>query len=151
MKKINILFAGIALIAGMTFASCSSKGNDSQNNAEGEATVETVAETAKSSVIELMEDTLVTENADKLIVIDFNATWCGPCQKFKPTFHAVADKYADNVTFISVDVDRCPNVATKFGVSSIPQITYVKTDGTIDSTVGLMSEEEFETALKAHM
>lgn len=148
MKKINLLLAGIAMVAGMTFASCSSKSNDSQ---EATATEATEAVEAKGHVTVLATDALDTEDADQLVIVDFNATWCGPCQRFAPIFHDAAKKYAGKIKFISVDVDACPEVAKKYGVSSIPQITYIKPDGTVDSHVGLMSAEEFEEAIKAHM
>lgn len=152
MKKINILFAGVALVAGLSFASCAGTGTESQENA-----ADTVAVTEEEPVNEvhgfvtyLNEDKFDTK-CDQLTIIDFNATWCGPCQKFTPIFHNTARKYRDNVKFVAVDVDACPEVAAQFGVSSIPQITYIKPDGTIDSHVGLMTEEEFDAAIKAHL
>ncbi|MBQ9076380.1 MAG: conjugal transfer protein TraF [Muribaculaceae bacterium] len=147
MKKINVFLAGVALVAGLGLASCAGKSADSQNNAGA------VAETAvaEGSVITLTEDALDTKDAEQLMIIDFNATWCGPCQKFAPIFKAAAEKYAGKVKFISVDIEACPEVAAQYGVSSIPQITYVKPDGTVDSHVGLMSAEEFDAAINAHL
>lgn len=148
MKKINLLLVGIAMVAGMTLASCSGKSSDTQ---ETTATETAEATESKNHVTVLTNDVLETGDADQLVIVDFNATWCGPCQRFAPIFHDAAEKYAGKIKFISVDVDACPEVAKKYGVSSIPQITYIKPDGTVDSHVGLMSAEEFEEAIKAHM
>ncbi len=148
MKKINLLLAGIAMVAGMTLASCSGKSNDTQ---EATATETTETTESKNHVTVLTNDVLETGDADQLVIVDFNATWCGPCQRFAPIFHDAAEKYAGKIKFISVDVDACPEVAKKYGVSSIPQITYIKPDGTVDSHVGLMSAEEFDSAIQAHL
>lgn len=77
------------------------------------------------------------------IVIDFNADWCGPCQAFKPIFHAEAEKWPARAKFISVNVDNYPELADRFGVRSIPQISVFYPDGKIKSQVGYMDEGEF--------
>lgn len=136
------------MVAGMTLASCSGKSNDTQ---AATATETTEATESKNHVTVLTNDVLETGDADQLVIVDFNATWCGPCQRFAPIFHDAAEKYAGKIKFISVDVDACPEVAKKYGVSSIPQITYIKPDGTVDSHVGLMSAEEFDAAIQAHL
>lgn len=76
-------------------------------------------------------------------VIDFNATWCGPCRMFKPVFEKVAKQYAGKVIFLSVDVDKYPNVAEQFNVSSIPQISVLYPDGLVKTTIGYMNEDQF--------
>ena len=78
-----------------------------------------------------------------LAIIDFNATWCGPCQQFKPVFHKVAAKYADRITFFSVDTDSCPALAVQYQVQSIPQITAISADSVVANQIGSMSEADF--------
>ena len=77
------------------------------------------------------------------VVIDFNATWCGPCHRFAPIFEAVAKEYKDKAIFMSVDVDQSPKTARQFEVSAIPQISILMPDGTVTSTVGFMEKERF--------
>jgi len=60
------------------------------------------------------------------VIIDFSATWCGPCQSFAPKFQEAAKQYAGKVKFVHVDVDDAPGVASKFGVRSIPTIALMK-------------------------
>jgi thioredoxin 1 len=54
------------------------------------------------------------------VLVDFNATWCGPCRQLAPTVDKLAEKYAGKIKVGKVDVDEEPELATKFGVSSIP-------------------------------
>ncbi len=82
-------------------------------------------------------------------VIDFNATWCGPCRTFKPVFEKVAKDYSKKARFISVDVDKAPNMAQRYGVRSIPHIVVLDKKGNIvGQRSGAMTEEEFEAFIK---
>lgn len=89
---------------------------------------------------------LISPDRELPVVIDFNATWCGPCMRFKPTFDKVASEY-DGAVFLSVDVDNNPKAAEQFGVTSIPMITVLMPDGTTQSSVGYMEEDEFRKFL----
>ncbi|MDE5688265.1 MAG: hypothetical protein K2I18_06535 [Paramuribaculum sp.] len=115
---------------------------ENQDAAEGQwyATEATAAE----PVIELATGTTELQKSDKVIFLDFNAEWCGPCQRFKPIFHKVAGENASKAVFISVNTDSCPDIAAKYNVSSIPQIVAVKTDGTSEyAPAGYMEYETF--------
>ena len=77
--------------------------------------------------------------------LDFNATWCGPCQKFKPIFHAVAEKYGHLAHFLSIDADDCPQTNTTFGIEALPTLIVMLPDGTQKKYVGLedfMADED---------
>ncbi len=56
------------------------------------------------------------------MVIDFNASWCGPCRSLAPVFKAVADKYKGKAAFVSVDIDRYPQTAKAFALRAVPTI-----------------------------
>ena len=95
-----------------------------------------------------------TESAQCKIdkVIDFNATWCGPCKAFAPIFEAVGDEYAGKIKFESVDVDENPELAEKYDVQSIPMVVLLDKDGNvIDSYIGFMEEEQFRQLLTKNM
>lgn len=62
---------------------------------------------------------------DKLVVVDFSATWCGPCKMIKPFFHSLCDKYS-NVVFLEVDVDDCQDVAADCEVKCMPTFQFYK-------------------------
>jgi thioredoxin 1 len=76
--------------------------------------------------------------AKGLVVVDFSATWCGPCKRMEPELHAVADELGDKVTFIKVDVDQSPEIAMQYGVQGIPNLTFLKEGQVVDVAVGAM-------------
>ncbi len=70
-------------------------------------------------------------------LVDFNATWCGPCRMQKPTLDKLAKEYAGKINFASVDVDVCPKTAQFYRISSIPTLTFIQNAKVGGSTIGL--------------
>jgi thioredoxin 1 len=66
---------------------------------------------------------------DGIVLVDFWASWCGPCMRFAPVFEAAAEKHED-ITFAKVDTEANPDIAMKFDIRSIPTIWAIK-DGVI--------------------
>ena len=83
--------------------------------------------------------------------LDFNATWCGPCQKFKPIFHAVAEKYGHLAHFLSIDADDCPQTNTAFGIEALPTLIVMLPDGTQKKYVGLEDFMADENLFEAYV
>eukprot|EP00816_Leptocylindrus_hargravesii_P001883 CAMPEP_0196813072 /NCGR_PEP_ID=MMETSP1362-20130617/33471_1 /TAXON_ID=163516 /ORGANISM="Leptocylindrus danicus, Strain CCMP1856" /LENGTH=169 /DNA_ID=CAMNT_0042189089 /DNA_START=39 /DNA_END=548 /DNA_ORIENTATION=+ len=71
----------------------------------------------------------------KLIVIDFTATWCGPCQMIAPVFKEMSEKM-ENVVFLKVDVDKNAEAAAQYGVSAMPTFVFVKKGEIVDRLMG---------------
>lgn len=89
--------------------------------------------------------------ADRPVVVDLYADWCGPCRAFAPTYDRVAREFAGKAMFFRINIDKCPEIATGLGVSSIPDIAvlYIK-DGELQVThsVGAVSYDDFVLFIK---
>ncbi len=82
---------------------------------------------------------LITENDN--IVIDFFATWCGPCKMLAPVFENVAS-ITNNVAFVKVDVDESSELASLFGIQSIPTLVYIKDKKLEKREMGFRTKEQ---------
>jgi thioredoxin 1 len=82
-------------------------------------------------------DVILTDAANRgqLTVIDFTATWCGPCQAIAPIYDQLSDLMTD-VVFVKVDVDNCPDIAAKYAVSAMPTFVFIKKGEVIDRMMG---------------
>ena len=78
---------------------------------------------------------LLDDDADKLVVVDFTATWCGPCQRIAPLFQQLADEN-QNVTFVKVDVDENEETAAAYGISAMPTFIFIKNKQKLETMQG---------------
>lgn len=85
---------------------------------------------------------------DKPAIIDFNATWCGPCRRIAPILEELAQEYAGQIVIYKVDVDKCPDVAEAFGIQSIPAVLYIPVDGEPHMTIGSRSKTQFQQEIE---
>lgn len=79
---------------------------------------------------------------DKPAIIDFYATWCGPCKALAPILDEVAGEYKDKIYVYKVDTDQEPELAALFGIRSIPTLIYIPMEGKPSSTVGARSKKD---------
>ena len=85
-------------------------------------------------------------SSDQLVLVDFFATWCQPCKMMAPVF-AELNGEEDKVKFCKVNVDEQPNLASMFGIDSIPTLAVVQDRHTLTGSVGLRSKEEIKAML----
>lgn len=88
-------------------------------------------------------------NSGKLIVLDFWATWCGPCKRIAPIVEALAEEYKDQAIIGKCDVEEDEELSTRFGVRNIPTILFIKNGEVKDKVVGLVPKQALEEKLKA--
>ncbi|KAK3038583.1 hypothetical protein RJ639_027246 [Escallonia herrerae] len=81
-----------------------------------------------------------SKESSKLLVIDFTATWCGPCRYMEPALNLFADTYTD-VEFIKIDVDELPDVTREFRVEAMPTFLLIKRGKEVDRVVGAKKDE----------
>ena len=80
-------------------------------------------------------------NGDDLTVIDFSATWCGPCRMLKPILERVADRLTE-VNFFNLDIDENEQIAKRYRIFSVPTLMCFRKGKKIDSLVGLNSFDD---------
>ncbi|KAK1174969.1 thioredoxin-like [Acipenser oxyrinchus oxyrinchus] len=83
----------------------------------------------------------------KLVIVDFTATWCGPCKMISPIFELLAEEHKD-VVFLKVDVDEAQDVAEMCNVSSMPTFQFFKNGQKVEEFSGANKEKLKETLLR---
>lgn len=87
---------------------------------------------------------------DKPILIDFYAEWCGPCKSLTPIVERLADKYAEEVEIVKINVDHQQAIAKKFDVRSIPTLLFVHDLKIKEKLLGLQLEAVLESKIKQY-
>ena len=83
-------------------------------------------------------------NSSVPVLVDFWATWCGPCQMIAPTIEMLAEEYEGKVKVGKVDVDEEQEIAIKYGVASIPTLVLFENGKEVNRKVGFMPKAEIE-------
>ncbi|KAK1551940.1 hypothetical protein Q3G72_007716 [Acer saccharum] len=81
-----------------------------------------------------------SKETNKLLVIDFTATWCGPCKSMEPAIKEFVAKYTE-VEFIKIDVDKFTEIAKEFGIEAMPTFILVKKGKEVDRLVGAKKDD----------
>ena len=82
------------------------------------------------------------------VVIDFYATWCRPCKMMSPIVEQLAKQHAGKVDFYKVDIDQEPELASVFGIQSIPTFLFIPMKGKPTAQMGMMEKEEMEKVIE---
>jgi len=91
------------------------------------------------------------EQHEGLAMVDFWATWCGPCQIIAPHVEALAAEYADKVKVAKLDVDHSPQTPARFGVRSIPSVLFFKKGELVDAVVGAVPKSQLVDRIEKHL
>jgi thioredoxin len=157
MIKNTLLLAALSSIALM---SCSAQQKEKKTNSNQVVNVKQ-KEKKNMKVTELTKEEFKNKvmdyeanpqewkyKGDKPAIIDFYATWCGPCKQVAPIVESLANEYDGKIDVYKVDVDQQQELAGLFGVQSIPTILFIPKDGQPQKVVGAMGKGQFEEVIR---
>lgn len=90
-------------------------------------------------------------NQDKPILVDFFATWCGPCKTQGPILEELKQKIGDQASIIKIDVDKNPEVAANYNIRSVPTLMLFKNGQELWKQAGVFPSTELEQIIKQHL
>lgn len=152
LYKLAAMVAGIVIV----LASCGNAGARTEKNSDSKA------RSAQAKTAGVQELNAASFNAkvydmtvegmkylgDKPAIVDFTATWCGPCQRISPILEELAKEYDGKIVIYKVDIDKNRDLANAFNISSIPAIMYIPLNGEPVMTVGARDKGKFKTEIE---
>ena len=106
-----------------------------------------------SSVIHADENTFekAVLQSDVPVLVDFWATWCGPCKAIAPVLDELSGEYDSKARIVKIDVDQNPNLAAQYGIRSIPTLFVFKNGEKVDATMGMQPKAQLAALLDKHL
>ncbi|MDI6828040.1 MAG: thioredoxin [Armatimonadota bacterium] len=104
---------------------------------------------AKAATDENFEQEVL--NSDTPVLVDFWASWCGPCRMIAPFIEEIAQEYGEKLKVVKVDVDQSPSVAGRFGIMSIPTLMLFKNGNIVETIVGALPKQQIIQKIQPHI
>lgn len=86
-------------------------------------------------------------NTDKLVLIDFFATWCGPCKMLSPIIEEISNEYSNSIKVCKANVDENQDLALKYNIMSVPTLIFLKNGEIVKSSVGFCTKSELDNII----
>ena len=99
----------------------------------------------------LTDATFEQETSQGLVLVDFWATWCGPCKAIAPVLDELSSEYEGKARIVKIDVDQNPNLAAQYGIRSIPTLFMFKNGEKVDATMGMQPKAQLTALINKHL
>lgn len=93
----------------------------------------------------------IVQNADKPVVLDVFAEWCGPCKQMEPIFDQLAKEMGDQYQFASLNVDEARDIAVEYGVTSVPTFVFIKDNEVKGKETGYMDQDTLKNKISEYL
>lgn len=90
-------------------------------------------------------------NSSKPVIVDFWASWCGPCKMLSPVIDEISDELSEKAKFVKVNVDNNPVASSQFRIASIPTVMVFKDGKIVETLVGFRPKQAIKSALEKHI
>ncbi|MCC0668415.1 thioredoxin [Clostridioides sp. ZZV14-6009] len=104
-----------------------------------------------AKVINTSEFRSSVEGSKGVVVVDFFATWCGPCNMLGPVFVELGEEMKDKARFVKVDIDESLEIAQQFSVSTVPTMIIFKDGEPVETLIGFMPKNKIEMKVKSYL
>ncbi len=145
MKTLRTAIAAFFIAVGLLASGNAYGGNDKKGTV-----TELNSESFKTTVYDITKDGL-DYLGKKPAIVDFTATWCGPCKRLSPILEELAKEYKGKIVIYKVDVDKCEDLARAFNISSIPALLFIPMEGQPEMIVGLRSKESYKSNIEKRL
>lgn len=104
-------------------------------------------------MVQILNDNSFNEEINKegVIVVDFFASWCGPCKMLAPLFEDLSNEMGDNANFFKVDIDQSLELARTYGINTVPTMLVFKNGEVVDKMVGFMPKESLRSKISEQL
>ncbi len=106
-----------------------------------------------AEVLEITDETFENEvlNEDKITLVDFWATWCGPCRKLAPVIDEIAQEFQGKVKFVKIKADENIETAQKYSISGVPSLLIFKNGEPVERIVNMVPKNIIVNNLNKHL